>query len=86
MAGRSLRGRGGGGRAADAGWLRAGIDAGAAAKAAAERDVDVTPLSQYSRRPMAREGLQLGFGAVDAHDIRRGVRELAAALKQVIRR
>ena len=55
-------------------------------QAAAARDVDVTPLGRYSRRPMAREGLQLGFGAVDAHDIRRGVRELAAALEQVIRR
>ena len=30
---------------------------------------------------MLREGLQLGFAAVDAQEIRRGVRELAIALE-----
>jgi GntR family transcriptional regulator/MocR family aminotransferase len=63
-----------------AGWLRAGTDGESAAKAAARRDVDVTPLSRYSRRPLAREGLQLGFAAVDAREIRRGVEQLAIAL------
>lgn len=69
-----------------AGWLTDGIDAVAAAKAAALRDVDVIPLSRYSRGPMAREGLQLGFAAVDAEEIRRGVRELAIALEGELRR
>ena len=32
------------------GWLREGMDDVEAAKAAAARDVDVTPISQYSRR------------------------------------
>ncbi|MFP5247536.1 MAG: PLP-dependent aminotransferase family protein, partial [Thermoanaerobaculia bacterium] len=63
------------------GWLRDGIDAEAAAQAAAERGVEVSPLSRYSRCAMAREGLQLGFAAVDAKEIRRGVRELAIALE-----
>ncbi len=31
-------------------------------------------------RPQRHEGLQLGFAAVDAREIRRGVRELAIAL------
>ena len=62
-------------------WLRDGITAEVAAAAAAARDVDVTPLSRYSRGPMVREGLQLGFAAVDAREIRRGVRELAIALE-----
>lgn len=64
-----------------AGWLREGIDGESAARAAAARDVEVSPLSRYSRVPLKREGLQLGFAAVDAAEIRRGVRELAIALE-----
>lgn len=64
-----------------AAWLCGGIDEVSAAKAAAERGVEVTPLSLYSRGPLARSGFQLGFAAVDPREIRRGVRELAAALE-----
>ena len=64
-----------------AGWLHAGIDARAACAAAAARQVDVIPLSAYSRGRVAREGLLLGVAAVDAQEIRRGVRELASALE-----
>jgi len=67
------------------GWLCEGINGEAAAKAAAARDVEVTPLAQFSRGRVAREGLQLGFSAVDAAEIRRGVRELAAALEGVMK-
>ena len=65
-----------------AGWLCARDRREAAAKAAAARDVEVTPLSRYSRGASTREGLQLGFAAVDPSEIRRGVRELAAALEE----
>ncbi len=64
------------------GWLCDGIDAELAAKAAAARGVEVTPLSRYSRGRIAQEGLQLGFAAVDAGEIRRGVCELAVALEE----
>ncbi|HEV3073722.1 MAG TPA: PLP-dependent aminotransferase family protein [Thermoanaerobaculia bacterium] len=64
------------------GWLRAGIDGEAAARAAARRHVEVTPLSRYRRGAAAREGLQLGFAAVDPPEIRRGVGDLAAALAE----
>jgi len=64
------------------GWLRDGIDAESAAKATATRNVEVTPLSRYSRGRMSQEGLQLGFAAVDTAEIRRGVRELAVALEE----
>jgi GntR family transcriptional regulator/MocR family aminotransferase len=64
-----------------AGWLAPGITGVAAARAAAAQQVDVVPLSQYDLRPSSREGLQLGFAAVDAHEIRRGVRGLALALE-----
>jgi GntR family transcriptional regulator / MocR family aminotransferase len=63
------------------GWLYEGIDGESATKAAAARDVEVFPLSRYSQGRVAREGLQLGFAAVDTREIRRGVRELAVALK-----
>jgi GntR family transcriptional regulator/MocR family aminotransferase len=63
------------------GWLREGIGEEAATRAAARRDVEVVPLSVHSRGRLERAGLQLGFAAVDAGEIRRGVRELAAALE-----
>lgn len=68
-----------------AGWLREGLKGESVAKAAAARGVEVTPLSHYSRGPLAREGLQLGFAAVDGVEITRGVRELATALEMEVK-
>ncbi len=65
-----------------AAWLGGGLDDTWAAKAAARRDVDVTPLSRYTRGRVTRHGLHLGFAAVDPEEIRRGVRELAIALEE----
>ncbi len=64
------------------GWLRNGLAAESAAKAAATRDVEVIPLGRYSRGHKAQEGLQLGFAAVETAEIRRGVHELAVALEE----
>jgi GntR family transcriptional regulator/MocR family aminotransferase len=69
-----------------AAWVADGIDAQVAARAAAERDVEVTPLAWYTRgrRPrVTRQGLHLGFAAVDVPEIRRGVRDLARALESL---
>jgi GntR family transcriptional regulator/MocR family aminotransferase len=66
------------------GWLCRGIDGESAAEAAAARDVEVIPLSRYDRGRASQEGLQLGFAAVDADELRRGVRELAIALEGVV--
>jgi GntR family transcriptional regulator/MocR family aminotransferase len=63
------------------GWLQRGLGDESARNAAAKREVEVIPLSWYSRGRMAREGLQLGFAALDAREIRRGVQELAIALE-----
>jgi GntR family transcriptional regulator / MocR family aminotransferase len=63
------------------GWLQRGINADSAAAAAAKRNVEVTPLSIYSHGNVASTGLQLGFAAVDAKEIRRGVQDLAIALE-----
>jgi GntR family transcriptional regulator / MocR family aminotransferase len=66
------------------GWLSAEIDDEAAAKAAAARQVEVIPLSWYDRGQPERKGLQLGFAATSPSEIRRGVRELAAALEATV--
>ena len=67
-------------------WLSKGIDGESATKAAAARGVEVFPLSRYSRGRIARQGLQLGFAAVEAREIRRGVQELAIALEEELKR
>jgi GntR family transcriptional regulator/MocR family aminotransferase len=64
-----------------AGWLAGGMNAERSARAAAAREVEVTPLGHYGLGLQPREGLQLGFAAVDVREIRRGVRELATALE-----
>lgn len=67
-------------------WLAPGISGAAASRAAQERGVDVVPLSRHASQPLERDGLQLGFAAVDAREIRRGMRELAIALEEGVRR
>jgi GntR family transcriptional regulator/MocR family aminotransferase len=62
------------------GWLSGTHSGIEAERAAAARGVEVTSLSRYARASLPREGLQLGFAAVDEVEIRRGVQELAAAL------
>jgi GntR family transcriptional regulator/MocR family aminotransferase len=69
-----------------AAWLGRGVDAQVAAQAAAARDVEVTPLAWYTRGRrlrVIREGLHLGFAAIDVPEIRRGVRDLAGALESL---
>jgi GntR family transcriptional regulator/MocR family aminotransferase len=66
-----------------AGWLRDGLDAESAAVAAAKCNVDATPLSRYNCGKSAREGLQLGFAALDLREVRRGVRDLAISLESL---
>jgi GntR family transcriptional regulator / MocR family aminotransferase len=63
------------------GWLQGGRSAERAAKAAAEYDVEVVPLSRYAWGRVRRDGLVLGFAAVDVREIRRGVEQLAKALE-----
>jgi GntR family transcriptional regulator/MocR family aminotransferase len=63
------------------GWLSNGVSGEDATNAAAKRGVEVIRLDWYSRGRLIRDGLQLGFAAVDAREIRRGVQELAIALE-----
>ena len=62
------------------GWLAPGISAAAIAEAARARNVEVFPLPRFGRGAMQRDGLQLGFAAVNPREIRRGVTELAHVL------
>ncbi len=63
------------------GWLRGGITGEAATSAALARGVEITALSRFTRGLVRREGVQLGFAAVDPIELRRGVMELGRALE-----
>ena len=63
------------------GWLKGRVIAERAAKAAAEQDVEVVALSRYASGHARKDGLILGFAAVDPKEIRRGVAALAAVLE-----
>jgi len=67
------------------GWLQPGISAERAARAAAEHGVEVVPLNRYAYGRTSRNGLVLGFAAVDGRELRRGVERLAQALNQCLR-
>src|SRR6202522_2373716 len=63
------------------GWLQGGRSAERAALAAARHEVEVVPLSRYAWGRVRRDGLVLGFAAVDGREIRRGVEQLGQALE-----
>jgi GntR family transcriptional regulator/MocR family aminotransferase len=65
------------------GWLAAGIAGDAAEQAARARNVEVVAMRHVHRAAMARDGLQLGFAAVNPREIRRGVDELARVLDRL---
>jgi len=67
-------------------WLGEGLRAETVAKAAAELGVEVVPLGRFVLEASRPEGLLLGFGAVDAPEIRRGVHALARALHSCLRK
>jgi GntR family transcriptional regulator/MocR family aminotransferase len=62
------------------GWLPAGVDDRAVSRLAAAQGVDTPALAAYALSPLERGGLLLGYAAIDAAQIRAGVRRLAAAL------
>lgn len=63
------------------GWLAAGRDDRAAARAAARVGVEAPPVSPYASRPPRRGGLLLGYAGWDRHEIHGGLRRLAATLR-----
>lgn len=63
------------------GWLPEGASESEVSERAARHGVQAAPLSSYATGPPQRAGLLLGFTAVNARQIRDGVRRLARALK-----
>ena len=61
-------------------WLPGGVDSAIVAKRAHERGIAVNSLRAFTRGPLARDGLQLGFAAVGTDEIRHGVESLAEVL------
>jgi GntR family transcriptional regulator / MocR family aminotransferase len=62
------------------GWLTRGLRAERVAELAGQRGVEVVALSRYASGRSRREGLMLGFAAVDPRELRRGVEELGRVL------
>jgi GntR family transcriptional regulator / MocR family aminotransferase len=68
------------------GWLPWGIDDQVAFRKAAAHGVEVTPLSAYGIKRQRRGALRLGYTGYTPSDLRRGVRDLATALRGLKRR
>ena len=62
------------------GWLRGKSRAEEVARAAADRNVEVVPLSRYAFGRARGNGIVLGFAAVEPKELLRGVEELAALM------
>lgn len=62
------------------GWLPPRFDAEAVAQAAAQKNVEVRPLPLYAYGRAPKNGIVLGFAAVESKELRRGVEELARVL------
>jgi GntR family transcriptional regulator/MocR family aminotransferase len=62
------------------GWLGGGRDDVSFARAAHGVGVTLIPLSDWAIRWKRRDGLQIGFAAVEPSELRRGVKALAALL------
>ncbi len=68
------------------GWLPRGVDDRAALREAAAHAVEVTPLSAYCIEPKKLGALRLGYTGYKPSDLRRGVCDLARALRGLERR
>jgi GntR family transcriptional regulator/MocR family aminotransferase len=58
------------------GWLPAGVDGARVAALAVKRGLEIKAIEPVEGGRTVRHGLQLGFAAVDATEIRRGIRVL----------
>ncbi len=62
-------------------WLPAGLNAQAVVRRAAANGLHIVPISQYSLRPLQRDGLMLGFASASPEELRAGVQTLALTLR-----
>jgi GntR family transcriptional regulator/MocR family aminotransferase len=66
------------------GWLPPGVDGEEASRAALARGVEVTPVSRFCLKPLARHGLALGYAGLESDAIRTGLRQLREALEPLV--
>jgi GntR family transcriptional regulator/MocR family aminotransferase len=66
------------------GWLPAGVDGRAVAWNAMQRGVTVLPISAFSFAPLPRDGLLLGYAAVDAAHMADAVGRLVDAISETM--
>jgi GntR family transcriptional regulator/MocR family aminotransferase len=62
------------------GWLQRGRSAERVAELAPPRNLELVPLRRYASGRSPRQGLILGFAAVDPRELRRGIQELSRIL------
>jgi GntR family transcriptional regulator/MocR family aminotransferase len=62
------------------GWLNKGLNSERVAAAADREGIEVIPLSRYAYGRAKRDGLILGFAAVEPRELRRGIEKLAKVL------
>ena len=62
------------------GWLPEGMDAPALVREAADRGVDIVPVSHFSIEPPAREGILLGYSDYSVALIQDGMKRLGMAM------
>ncbi len=67
------------------GFLPMGVDDEAASRAAADAGITVQPLSAFRYKRGGRGGLLLGYAGYNERQIRAGIRQLAAALRTVVK-
>jgi GntR family transcriptional regulator / MocR family aminotransferase len=65
------------------GWLPPHLDDAKVTQQAATYGVEVIPVSVFSREPMWRGGLVLGYAAVNEQEIRGGMHSLAMAIRSL---
>jgi GntR family transcriptional regulator/MocR family aminotransferase len=63
------------------GWLPDGKDERVLAHKAADYDLSLTPISNFSIEPLARRGFLLGYGGYTPQEIKDGIQRLGALLR-----
>ncbi len=63
------------------GWLPDGMEVQSLTGKAATYDLDLTPISNFSVEPLARNGLLLGYGGYSVQEIKNGARRLETLLR-----
>lgn len=64
-------------------WLPEGMDAFVLVREAANRGVDIVPVSHFSIEPLARDGILLGYSEYSVEQIQDGMRHLGMAMDSI---